>query len=280
MAVSGTSLSITPSLDILLRGSESVPIGLFHRHIATAEQLCRLHYSMDSLKAVKAKLRALCDGGYVQFDALPTKFTRSPYYYTMGKLEIEYLQKAGMDISEGYRASKEVDKHALFAMHTLELNDIIISAALLKRRPYKATWHGGSFSLIPDTFMVFRTLMPDGRQRRIPIVIEHDRGSEEQYYFRRRIRAYLVMLSSEGYKELFGVGGITIAFTTSVGAERLRKMREWIRKESEETGEYQSLSNLFYFTNLTKPIDPVQVWVNTTWLPLYENAAVALLGVQ
>jgi hypothetical protein len=25
----------------------------------------------------------------------------------------------------------------------------------------------------------------------MPIVIEHDRGSEEQYYFRRRIHAYL-----------------------------------------------------------------------------------------
>ena len=69
-------------------------------------------------------------------------------------------------------------------------------------------------------------IVPDGRQRRMPIVIEHDRGSEEQYYFRRRIHAYLMMLRNEGYKEQFGVGGITIAFTTLTGVERLKKMRK------------------------------------------------------
>src|SRR5947208_1079325 len=112
----------------------------------------------------------------------------------------------------------------------------------------------------------------------MPIVLEHDRGSEEQFYFRRRIRAYLKMLASEGYKEMYGVGGITIAFTTSAGVERLKKMREWTAKELEETGETQ-YQNLFYFTLIENPIDPLQVWVNTTWLPLYENKAVPLLGV-
>ena len=58
MAVVTTSFSITPAYDILLRGSESVPVGLYQLHMATAEQLCRLHYSMGSIKAVKAKLRS------------------------------------------------------------------------------------------------------------------------------------------------------------------------------------------------------------------------------
>jgi hypothetical protein len=93
------------------------------------------------------------------------------------------------------------------------------------------------------------------------------------------------MLRNEGYKELFGVGGITIAFTTSAGVERLKKIREWTAKELEETGEMQ-FKNLFYFTLVKPPtaahqplIDSFQVWINTTWLPLYENVAVALLGV-
>ena len=148
-----------------------------------------------------------------------------------------------------------------------------------------AAWQGGSFSLIPDAFLIFRMIIADGRQRRMPIVIEHDRGSEEQYYFRRRIRAYLTMLRNEGYKELFQVGGITIAFTTSAGDERLKKMREWTTIELQETGETQ-FRNLFYFTLLKPPtgaqqppIDPYQVWVNTTWLPVDEIRPVALLGV-
>ncbi len=286
--------AITPAYDILLRGSEQMPIGLYHLHMATAEQLCRLHYSMGSIKAVKAKLRTLIDHGYVEYDAMPTKFTRSPYYYTLGKLGARYLQQAGLDIREGYRASKEVDKHALFAAHTLELNDIIISAALLKRsnptywlesfvherelkrKPYKATWQGGSFSLIPDAFLIFRMIVPDGRQRRMPIVIEHDRGSEEQYYFRKRIRAYLIMLRNEGYKDIFGVGGITIAFTTSAGVERLKKMWEWTIKELEAAGEMQYKSQ-FYFTLLEKPVEPSKVWLEPAWVNLHNDQAVSLL---
>ncbi len=297
---------ITPAYDVLLRGSLDMPIGLYHLHIATAEQLCRLHYKMGSFKYVRELLRVLCEHHYVQFDAMPiksTKATRSPYFYALDKLGVEYLQAAGLDVNTSFRATKEIDKAYLFAKHTLELNDIIISAALLKRshktvwleefrherelkrRPYKIKWHGGGYNLIPDSFLIFRMVIPDGRQRRLPIVVEHDRGSEEQQYFRRRIRAYLTMLRNEGYKELFSVGGITIAFTTSAGVERLKKMREWTRLELEETGEMQ-FKDLFYFTLLERPtdpdqppIDPVQIWVNTTWLPLYENIAVALLGV-
>ncbi len=287
---------ITPPYDVLLRGSQEMPIGLYHLHMATADQLCRLHYSPGSFKAVREKLRVLCEHKYVQFDAMPTKKTRSPYYYTLDKLGFEYLEAAGLDVYKSFRSAKEVDKASLFVKHTLELNEIIISAALLKRSsqsswleyfkherelkrtPYKVKWPSGNFSLVPDTLLIFRTIVPDGRQHRMPIVVEHDRGSEEQQYFRRRIRAYLIMLRNEGYKELFGIGGITIAFTTSAGVERLKKMREWTDKELGETGEMK-LGSLFYFTLVQKPIDPVQIWVNTTWLPLYENVAVALLGV-
>ena len=67
-------------------------------------------------------------------------------------------------------------------------------------------------------------------------------------------------------------------FTTSAGVERLKQIREWTARELEETGEMQ-YKHLFYFTLLQKEIDPTLVWVNTTWLPLYENVAVALLGI-
>lgn len=288
---------ITPAYDVLLRGSETMPIGLYHLHLASAEQLTRLHYSKGSLKAVKAKLRLLADHGYVQIDELPTKRLRSPYHYLLDTKGVDYLKEIGMDVQKAFRSSKEVHTSSLFVAHTLELNDIIVSAALLKRvssshwlesfiherelkaRPYKASWQGGAFSLIPDAFLIFRLIVPDGRQRRMPIVIEHDRGTEEQYYFRRRIRAYLMMLRNEGYKELFGVGGITIAFTTSAGVERLRKMREWTIKELEATGESPSVGNLFHFTLLTKPLEPRSLWLEPYWVTLYSNQPVSLLGV-
>jgi hypothetical protein len=297
---------ITPSYDVLLRGSQEMPIGLYHLHMATARQLCRLHYADGSFKAVRENLRILHEHKYVQLDAVPVKSvkaTRSPYFYALDKLGIEYLEAAGLDVYKPFRSSKEIDKAYIFIKHTLELNDIIISAALLKRSnkniwlesfrherelkrtPYRTKWQGGGYNLIPDSLLLFRVQLADGRQGRLPVVVEHDRGSEEQKYFRRRIRAYLHMVRNEGYKQLFGVNGITIAFTTSANVERLKQIREWTGKELEETGETQ-YQHLFYFTflNLPKkpddaPLDPYQVWINTTWLPLYENRAVSLLGV-
>jgi Replication-relaxation len=285
--------AISPAYDILLRGSESLPVGLLHLHMATAAQLTRLHYSEGTLKAVKAKLKLLYEHGYVQYDAIPTKFTRSPYYYTMGRLGFEYIKKAGLDVVEPFRPEKEVDKAALFAEHTLELNDIIISAALLKRSnptywlesfrherelkhtPYKARWNLDNFTLVPDTFLIFRMLMSDGRQRRIPIVIEHDRGSEEQYFFRRRIRAYLIFLEREGYKDLFGVGGITIAFSTSKGIGRLNKMREWTKAELDGDKHF---ADLFYFT-ADSPLDSESFWLGQSWYMLHGNEPRTLVEV-
>lgn len=59
------SFHITPVYDLLLRGSATMPVGLYHLHIATAEQLTRLHYKPGMLKTVKARLKMLADHGYI-----------------------------------------------------------------------------------------------------------------------------------------------------------------------------------------------------------------------
>src|SRR5260370_38388797 len=87
--------AITPALEILLRGTLEMPIGLYHLQLATAEQLCRPHYRMGSLKDVKRKLRILEDHGYVRHDAMPTKLTRSPSYYGLDRQGIRFLARPG-----------------------------------------------------------------------------------------------------------------------------------------------------------------------------------------
>jgi hypothetical protein len=91
--------------DILLRGSLDVPLGLFQLHTATAEQLCRLHYRPGCIKAVKARLKDLADNGYIQHDVIPSKEFRKPYYYTLAAKGVRYLQKAGLDTNNAFRAS-------------------------------------------------------------------------------------------------------------------------------------------------------------------------------
>ena len=74
---------VRPIHNVLLFGTPDVPVGLYHLQVATADQLCRLHYSPGSIKAIKARLKVLVDEGYLQADCIPTKHSKSPYYYTL-----------------------------------------------------------------------------------------------------------------------------------------------------------------------------------------------------
>src|SRR5262249_32868286 len=159
-----------------LCGTDEMRVGLFQLHLATAEQLCRLHYSRGSLKAIKRRLKVLGDNGFVQPSRIIRGSINSGYYYTLGKVGMKHLEVLGFDVNEAWRQSKEVNKHGLFVEHTLELNDVIIAAALigranpqlylgdfthervLKRQPYTAKLDGRTWNVIPDAFLDFRSV--------------------------------------------------------------------------------------------------------------------------
>lgn len=259
------SFQVTPVYDKLLRGTPEVPAGLYQLQLATAEQLTRLHYRSGMLNTVKARLKVLTTHGYVQSDVVPSRQFRTPFYYALGLAGKRYLDAAGFDLPPGWRAVRQVNQHWLFVEHTLELNDVLISALglgkvspnylasfiheqALKRTPYKA----GNLTLIPDAFLEFRS-----GNRRLPILLEHDRGTEEQTYFRRRIRAYISFIKSRGYEQFFGTSTITVVFTTFVGEQRVEQMRAWTHAEVQNP----RLEQVFCFLALTPPLDPVSVWL-------------------
>lgn len=115
----------------------------------------------------------------------------------------------------------ERDKAAVKAGLTLPTSNGLVEGKVNKlklikrmgRTPYKATWRGTSYSLIPDAFLDFRLHKPEG-QHRLPVVIERNRGTEEQQHFRRRIHAYLLFIQSQAYVQLFNTRALTVAFTT------------------------------------------------------------------
>ncbi len=288
---------ITPIYDILLHGSLDMPLGLYQLHHATAEQLCRLHYRPGCIKSVKARLKTLADHGYVQHDVIPGKAFRKPFYYTLTGKGSRYLHKVGLDVSDAFRAVKEVDKHGLFVDHALELNDIIVSAALLKgtgngfylhtfvhertlrRKPYKATWRVNgrleSHSVIPDAFLDYRYTVGEKRLR-LPVLIEHDRGTEQRQHFQRRIRAYIAFLKAQAQLELFGARVVTIAFTTFVGDGRIAQMRQWTGQElaASDVGIKQS----FLFANLIRPVEPRSIWLEPCWYTPFKDEPLVILG--
>jgi DNA-binding PadR family transcriptional regulator len=287
------SFRITPVYDLLLRGSSSMPIGLYQLHLATAEQLTRLHYKPGTIKTVKARLKVLTDNGFIQADSVPTKQLRAPYYYTMSDKGVRYLADIGLDVADSFRAAREVNKHYLFLDHALELNNILIAALrlkyadprfylsrfvperILKRTPYRAMQDGTSYTLIPDMLLDFRKRPVGGEGVPFTLLIEHDRGTEEQQHFKRRIRAYKAFLQSGAYKQLFGVGdNVAVAFTTFTGMRRVTQMREWTRQEVGSDG---TLTSMLLFGDLPRVPEPRGLLFERRWYILSNAQPIALL---
>ena len=279
------SFRITPAHDRLLRGDEEVPVGLYHVRFATAEQLTRLHYSPKSIKWVHKHLKALVDHGYVMADIKPTKGPRGPNFYLLTDRGLRYLASAGIDVREARVSSGTIENYLLIE-HTLELNDLLIAAALLKRydtrvqlqsfvhehelkrRPYKASWQNRdgrtqTYTIIPSGLLTFKLRLSDGRVMQRPVLLEHDCGSEEQRHFRRRIRAYISLLKRRR--------PLPIAFTTFKGVKRLGQMREWAWQELNATNEPPALGSLFRFAAFEKPLEPVRVWAEPYWYTAYDD---------
>ena len=276
---------ITPVHDLLLRGSSDMPIGLYHLHLATTEQLTRLHYRPGMLKTVSKRLKVLVDNGFVQADCIPTKLFKSPYYFTLSGKGMKYLQDIGLDIDPNFRASKEVSDSYLHLRHAIELNDVLIAALrlryvhpnyylaryiherALKRQPYKSN----GITLIPDGFLDFRDRTSN---RAMCLMLELDRGTEQQEHFKRRIRAYKALYAANGTESMFGVKVAFTAFTTFIGAKRVAQMRDWTHQELQDSPQ---LMQMFLFADLPKPVEPSNLLFERRWYTLVSDQPIALL---
>lgn len=287
---------ITPVYARLLYGSLSLPIGLYHLYKASAAQLTRLHHIGKSEKLTKKRLRTLADHDFVEFDARPTAEYRSPYYYVLSDKAIEQARSLGMTIGKYYHPSKEIGQSYLHLLHHLGVNDMLIAAAILNRSAsqytleafklgrdlahdkFHAMWQGKGYGTVPDLFLDFREALPDGRQRRTPILLEHDGASEGEETIRKKVHAYAAMIASGWYKQRYGVNNaITIAFTTFKGAKQRDKLREWARQELH--GQDRSVVSSFLFTTQQQPPDPQHLWLDPCWYPVaMEAKPVAMLA--
>lgn len=282
---------MTPTYDKLLRGSDELPVGLYHLHLLTAAQLTRLHYSLGSYKYVRQHLKVLADNGYVTIDAIPEKFTRGPNYYTLGPKGIRYLADQGLDTTS-LRASKETGKGYLHIKHLMELNDVFIAAVRvstldprlcvtehrhereLKRTPYKTMVQGASFGLVPDGFINFHLQQEGQADLSLPVLLEHDRGWEREKQFKAKIAAYRAYISSGAYQKQFTVGTVTVLVTTFTDMKRVMDLRRWTW---DEVSRDAPVAARFRFALLPQPPEPEQLVYDRRWYTLTGGEPVALL---
>jgi len=269
---------------VITESYEKLLLGVYHFYLATATQLCDLHWSRGSITMVKAKLKDLVDAGYLLSDKVPSKKPQSPLYYTLGTAGMSYLKGEGYDIPASMRASKEQDKQPTHIAHTLGLNSIIIDAMqldpytdpcwlahfiherALKQPRYK-------YDVVPDALLEFHR-MTDRKQQRAIILLEYDRATEHINAFKGRIRGYVKMLRAEAYKDLYEVNRVRIAFT----ADNTTKLYQWTKEELTEGRSLQAYGGAFYFANLAPPLDLKTLWTEPVWKTLYTDELCSLLG--
>jgi hypothetical protein len=296
-AVKKKPFLVTPVHDLLLHN-----INTLQR--ATAEQLTRLNYKMGMLTTVKSRLKDLSDNRYVLPLAHPS--IRLPYVYALDRKGLNYLQKQGVDVREYFRPSQEEDsaKNFLFREHMLAISDILIHSLLFERsepsyrigtmlheryfknHPITATYarnnRDETKSIVPDAYLEFIHTNEAGKEAKLPVLWELDRGTEDQRFFRKRIRAYSVFLKSRAFKTLFGIENITVAFVTTKDHHRVKQMREWTQKELAVTNEPAWLGQLFLFTTLPENMAesaPRQLFLDPVWYtPSEDENPVSLLG--
>lgn len=292
-----------PMYEVLLRGSDDMRMGLCHLYKATPEQLCRLHYAPGSIKAVKARMKTLVSEGYLQVSSVAVRhagtrreFYSARYFYTLAPAAVKYLAGLELDVDETWRPHNEADKHGLFAEHTLELNDVIIAAALLKRtdprfylesfthervlkgRPYAVTLSDGrSSKVIPDAFLDFRQV---GTTVHFPVLLEHDRGTEERAHFKRKIEAYVAFVKARQFETHLEAKGINVVFTTFKGDDRLREMQQWTREVLLAAGEPAPIYAVFRFARLPYPLRDGTPWLAPIWRYPIEGEPQALLSAE
>src|SRR2546421_11466054 len=288
---------VTPVHDLLLHD-----LHILQR--ATAEQLTRLNYKMGMINTVKARLKDLSDNRYVLPLSHPS--IRLPYMYALDRKGLNHLAAQGVDVREYFRPSQEEDsaKNFLFREHMLAISDILIHALLFvrsepsyrigamlhervfKNTPIKVEYTRNSRdetkTIVPDCYIAFVYTRPSGKEETIPVLWELDRGTEDQKFFRKRVRAYIVFLKSRAFKTILSVEHITIAFATTKDHNRVRQMREWAAKECAATNEPEWLANLFLFTALPENmggIEPRQLFLDPVWyMPTEDDNPVSLLG--
>jgi len=288
-----TPFVITPVHALLLRDLNTL-------QRATAEQLTRLNYKMGMLTTVKQRLKDLADNRYVLPLSHPS--LRLPYMYALDRKGLQHLAAQGVDVREYFRPSQEEDsaKNFLFREHMLALSDLLIYALLFvkaepsyrieallhervfKNHPVKVTYKDEAKTIVPDAYLAFGYTGQNGKEATIPVLVELDRGTEDQKFFRRRIRSYIVFLKSRAFKTLFAIDNITIAFATTRDHYRVRQMCEWTQKELALTNEPAWLADLFLFTALPENIGDIetrQLFLAPVWyLPADDENPVSLLG--
>jgi hypothetical protein len=283
---------------------------IYHYHMLKPEQLTRRYYSRGSLTFVKAHLKRLVDGSYLDANEQPTTRGRSPFYYTLASKGIRYLKEAGFEVNRYYRPSRKVE-YLPFLLHTFSVNDVLIAAELLaedqpqltlaemqheltlKQDPCKVPLRRERFGRDGDPSTHQVTIVPDGwldfrydrggagSERRMCLWLEVDRGTIGKKEFKTKAAAIFAFYQSGAYSRRFGTNSLRVAFATTDGISRVNQMRAWLCDALGRELEKPGMAARFVCTALPDEIDPRSLFLTPVWyIPSDNTPPVSLLVTE
>ena len=251
-------IAITPRYDDILRAVHEC-------RYATVNHITRLFYAPSSYSHVNEIMTMLAGGrdhatGYYlyRFPLPNTRIGNTERVYTLGGKGIKYLEEEdGCEVAWRFDAAKLHSLSYGYLMHQLDITSFLIGAKLYSQendrngidphleeykteyilRPLRekvtitvksATGATGeqSVEVVPDLWLDFHFTHP--KQPHAPVLVEIDRGSEGLKKFKEKIKALLAFISGPGYKNMFGVRPVTIAYVVTAGPDnRLETILKW-----------------------------------------------------
>ncbi len=263
-------------------------------HYLSAPQLTRLLYSPGSLTYVQEHLKRLFHAHYVERVYLPTitPHGSSLAVYTLASEGIAYLKRAGLAPEGRFRPSEQAHREWLFLRHTLEANELLISAHRLARAHAEITVaqmkcerelkHAPVYvqagkeriGVVPDGWIDVRF---DDLQA--CVAFELDRDTVEREAFRRKVRGLLAYADGP-YAAAFGTSSLTIAVVTTAGERRMTELLTWTQHEFIER-DAREQADLFRFAAFDPAAtDPHAIFFAPLWRRPFDPAPLPLLNVD
>ncbi len=298
---------------VLTKRDEDILRAVAYYRYMTVDDLCRLlGYAYPASRKYVGKMLARLAGGddYVErsnlfrFPMPDVRAGNSQRIYTLGAQGRSYLQDLGMEIDWYFRPKSTAELTYSHLLHPLALTRFLVAAQTLVRThpEIQLTHMKIEYELRRDALEVMVTLPNKaGKQQEVPIpvvpdawldfflslqtnptlpiLVEIDRGTEQQQKFKEHIATRLAYVRRGGaYFQQFNTEYVTIAYATTGSEQRVRTMLAWTEEVMRDL-QKQHFSELFHFTSLPEgELDPERLFLQPVWHVPFQRQLATLLA--
>lgn len=302
---------------ILTKRHEEILQAIHQLRYITAWDMTRLFFTPTSINHVREMLSLLSGkGDYIdrqylfRFPLPNTRIGGTEKIYTLGSRGRAYLQSQGINVDWHFRPYKVAGMTYQNCLHALTLTRFLVAAQVFCKKSdvwefsklrieyelkkeiasekaskqavtvavTNAVGTEEEVTVIPDAWLLFHNLTSK-KERWRPVMLEVDRASEQQTFFKRQVRARALFLASGGYKKLFGTHKGVVAYATSGNDTRRKSMALWTHEVLTELN-LRKLAPRFFFCSLTPTWeqDETSLFLAPLWFRALEKHPVPLLA--